>query len=193
MRFLGEFETLKMVEQGNKVHCGVECTEGQLLIYLIRRGTMIEKEQLCIWLQELCTQLDAYHRCRHRAYQYISPYAIIISEDNKVKLLDLESKENESVLIYMQKNVIREAFGKHKGIRKTKIPTDYYSLGKTMQFVIANGKINPEINMIESHIFYRIIQKCLEESTKNQFQSIEEIQNQIPKIKKKSKSGQKIP
>ncbi|MFI3208290.1 MAG: hypothetical protein R3Y40_04075 [Eubacteriales bacterium] len=187
MWFQGEYETLKMIEQGGRVHCGTDYTEGELLIYLIKKRELISKEQLFTWLNELCTQLDAYHRCRHRAYQYVNPYAILISDDDKVKLLDLESQDNESILIYMQKNIIRESFGRQNGIKRAKIYTDYYSFGKTLQFIMAHGNIYPEINIIETHIISKIIRKCLKEVSENQYQNIKEIQNQIPKTKQMKK------
>ncbi len=185
MQFQGRFETLKMIEQGNRVYCSTDSCEGRLLIYLIRKKEEIPKEQLMTWLKELCIQLDGYHKFRHRAYQYVNPYAVVITDSQEIKLLDLESETNESVLIYLQKSIIRESFGKTSGIRRTRIPTDYYSFGKTLQFIMSQGNIFPEISIIESYLFSKIIRKCLEESVENQYKNIKEVQNQIPKIKKK--------
>lgn len=183
MQFQGRFETLKMVEQGNKVYCNTDSCEGKLLIYLIRKGELISKEQLVMWLRDLCSQLENYHRFRHRAYQYVNPYAVVVTGNNEIKLLDLDAEENESVLIYLQKSIIRESFGKTSGIRRTRIPTDYYSIGRTLQFIISQGNIVPPINFIESYTFSKIIRRCLEETSENQYQNIKEIQEQIPKIK----------
>lgn len=183
MRFQGKFETIKVIEQSGKVRCCTDDTEGQLLMNLITKEEFISKDQLWKWLDQLCCQIDSYHRCYHRAYQYINPYAILITKDNLVKLLDLETQENEMILIYMQKAIIRESFSRNGNIKKTKVYTDFYSLGKTLQFILAQGNINPSINAVESYVLSKTIKKCLEEPSEIVFQNIKEIQSQLPKSK----------
>lgn len=192
MRFQGEFETLKMVSQGGKVRCSTELVEGQLLMYLIRNEEEIIKNQLWLWLHNLCIEIEAYHRCYHRAYQYINPYTILIIKNQEIKLLDLDAQENEMVLLYMQKSIIRESFSKNGNIKRTKIYNDFYSLGRTLQFLLSQGNVIPQINVIESYQLSKIIKKCLEEPSENTYQNLKEIQNQLPRIKKVNKT-KKLP
>lgn len=183
MQFQGEFETLKMIEQGGKVNCYTEYAEGELLMSLVRRKEVIAKSQLWKWLNEICVQVNAYHRCYHRAYQYINPYTILVCKDQSIKLLDLESRENENILIYLQKNIIRESFSRSGNLKKSRIYTDFYSFGKTLQFILSKGNIFPQVNFLESHQLSKIIKKSLEELSENTFQNFKEIQKQLPKIK----------
>ncbi len=183
MWFQGEFETFKMIEQDGKVTCCTDYTDGCLLIRLIQRNEIIDKNQLWKWLNEICYQLDAYHRCYHRAYQYVNPYTILVSKEKTIKLLDLDTQENEKVLIYLQRSIIRESFSKGGNIKRTRICADYYSLGRTLQFIVAQGNIIPSINVMESYSLSKIINKCLEETSEIAFQNIKEIQKQLPKIK----------
>ncbi len=186
MRFQGEFETIKMIEQAGKVTCCTEHAEGQLLMYYIHKKEPIEKEQLWRWLHSICTQLYAYHRCYHRAYQYVNPYTFLLTNENTIKLLDLDDQSNESVLIYLQKNIIRESFSRANSLKRTKVYTDFYGFGKTLQFILSQGNVTPQVNRAESYKLSKIIKKCLENTSEITFQNIKEIQNQLPKIKKTS-------
>lgn len=183
MRFQGVFGTLKMVEQNGKVHSGVEIVEGELLVYYIAHHPSIPKIQFMKWMNELCIQLTAYHKCFERAYQYVNPYAMVISKDEKLHLLDLDTSENEEILIHMQKRVISESFHRNGSVKRTRINTDFYSFGKTLQFLIAQATFVPQINVMESHSYSKVIQKCLNVSSDDTYQTIKEIQKEIPKIK----------
>lgn len=183
MVYQGEIPILKMKEQGGRVNCYTEYREGILLIDIILKGETISKSQLWKWLQDIGVQIESYHRCYHRAYLYLNPYTIFITSSNKIRLLDLESQENEAMFIYLQKTILRESFHKNSNIKQTKIYTDFYSMGKTLQFIVSQGNICPSINWREYYQLSKVVKKCIEESSQNQNLSIKEIQKQISKLK----------
>ena len=183
MRFQGDFETYKFVDHGGKIQSVLDYIEGESLFYKIQNSVQFSKAQLFKWLNELCMQLEYYHKHKHHAYQYLNPYTIIITKDHRIRLLNLDSKENEDILIYIQKVVIRDLFYYQSNSKRNKIYTDYYSLGKLLQFLLSCGNFIPRLKVRETRIFSKIIQKCLSNDSETQFQNMKQLQKKFPKVK----------
>ena len=183
MRFQGDFETFKFVDHGGKIQSVMDYIEGESIFYKIQNSVQFSKAQLLKWLNELCMQLEYYHKYKHHAYQYLNPYTIIVTKDQQIRLLNMDSKENEDILIYIQKAVIKNLFYYQSNSKRNKIYTDYYSLGKLLQFLLSSGDFTPCLKIRETRIFSKIIQKCLSNDSENQFQNMKQLQNKFPKVK----------
>ena len=191
MRFQGDFETFKFVDHGGQIQSVMDYIEGESLFYKIQNSVQFSKAQLFKWLNELCMQLEYYHKYKHHAYQYLNPYTIIITKDHRIRLLNMDSKENEDILIYIQKAVIKDLFYYQSNSKRNKIYTDYYSLGKLLQFLLSSGDFTPRLKVRETRIFSTIIQKCLSDDSENQFQNMKQLQKKFPKVKEVSKKNSK--
>lgn len=61
-------------------------------------------------------QLEQYYRCGNEdaAYGYVNPYAVIITGDGMLCLLDINEPENEELLKQMKKKKLRMPFCKER-------------------------------------------------------------------------------
>lgn len=130
-------------------------------------------------------QIELYHRCRsNQCYRYVNPFSVLVTRDNKILLLDLDAESNEFVLRNMQKRAMRNHFVKpiiH--IREnTKVSLDLYGYGKTIQFILANTKVEPSLTKREENRLEKIIEKCLGENPKKQYEDFRQIQKDLPVI-----------
>ena len=93
------YEVLKFIEHGTQCRQSMDCEKGDLLIYYLRENRQMEKETLFEWFRQIGISADQFHRCRGgRRYRYLNPCSIVVAEDGRVYLLDLEAPENESVM-----------------------------------------------------------------------------------------------
>ena len=75
----------------------------------IKQGIRVEKETVFEWIRQLSKQLEQYYRCGNEdaAYGYVNPYAVIITGDGMLCLLDINEPENEELLKQMKKKNIK--------------------------------------------------------------------------------------
>lgn len=139
-------------------------------------------------------QIELYHRCRSdQCYRYVNPFSVLVTRDDKILLLDLEAESNEFVLRNMQKRAMRNHFVKpiiH--IREnTKISLDLYGYGKTIQFILANTNVEPSLTKREENRLEKIIEKCLGENPKKQYEDFSQVQKELPTISNWSQNKRK--
>lgn len=176
---------IKFIEHGGRCRPTMDYVPGELLIYRLKRCPEAEKELVFDWMRELLRQIELYHRCRgNQCYRYVNPFSVLVTRENKILLLDLEAESNEFVLRNMQKRAMRNHFVKpiiH--IREnTKITLDLYGYGKTIQFILANTNVEPSLTKREENRLEKIIQKCLGENPKKQYEDLKQVQKELPTI-----------
>lgn len=165
----------------------MDCVSGELLIYRVRRCREIDKEVLLGWFRKLIVQIEQYHRCQNnRCYRYVNPYSVLITEEDDVFLLDLEAESNLFVLKSMQKRAMRDHFVKPIIHIKesTKLSLDLYGYGKTIQFVLASMNVTPALTRWEEYRLAKIIEKCLDENPKKQYENLKQVEKELPSVRK---------
>ncbi len=161
---------------------------GELLIYRLKRCPEMEKALLFDWMKQLLYQLELFHRCRgNESYRYLNPYSVLVTQEERLFLLDLEAESNEFVLRNMQKRAMRNHFVKPIiNIREnTRISLDLYGYGKTIQFILANVNVEPSLTKREENRLEKIIDKCLCENQKNQYEDLKQIKKELPSIQER--------
>lgn len=161
---------------------------GELLIYRLKRCPEIEKPLLFDWMRQLLSQLELFHRCRsNENYRYLNPYSVLVTREEKLLLLDLEAESNGFVLRNMQKRAMRSHFVKPVvNIREnTKISLDLYGYAKTIQFILANVIVEPSLTKREENRLERIIDKCLCENQKKQYEDLNQMKKELPSVQER--------
>ncbi|SHJ52470.1 protein kinase family protein [Hespellia stercorisuis] len=185
MEELEGYEVIRFLEHDGRCHVSMDFVKGQLLIRHLKEEPQVTKAQLFEWLRSLARQIEQYHRCRkNQCYRYLNPESILVREDKKLLFLDLAAVSNEFVIRDMQKRVMRRHFVK-KVLTMSgnpRLETDLYSLGKSMQYILAHTQVEPPLSRTEEHQLSKIISKCLGENPKRTYQDFNQIQKEIPRI-----------
>ncbi len=174
----------------------MDCVQGELLIYRIKRCPEMEKSVLFSWMRQLATQIEQYHRCRNnKCYRYINPYSVLVTRDDKILLLDLEAESNAFVMKSMQKRAMRSHFVKPIVHIKenSRISLDLYGYSKTIQFLLASTYVAPALTCLEKRRLLKMIEKCLNENSKKQYEDMKQVEKELPYVKEvkeqKSRKG----
>ena len=176
------YEVLKFIEHGAQCRQSMDCEKGDLLIYYLQENRQLEKETLFEWFRQIGISADQFHRCRGgRKYRYLNPYSIVVAEDGRVYLLDLEAPENESVMKKMQQRTVRKHFvktasGEEHGLAGD---PDLFGYGRTMQFVLAYTSVVPQLTGREEKRLEKIIERCTE-FPRNRYSEIRQAAADIP-------------
>ena len=183
------YNVLKLVMQGNRCYVSTDYIRGKPLIYWLKYHPGIPKEQFYRWISEILRSLEYFHQTQGApSYQYVNPYSIIVSEEQKLFLLDAGNKKHEDMLHLMQRRMVREHFlsTANQYYQKASVREDIYGLGKTLQYLIASAEITPSLSKREEKKLQKIISKCLNQKSKKSYQNIREISEHFPKrIEKK--------
>ncbi len=182
---VANYDVLKFIEHGGRCRPAMDYLPGELLIYRLKRCPEVEKALLFDWIKQLLYQLELFHRCRnHESYRYLNPYSVLVTQEEKLLLLDLEAESNEFVLRNLQKRAMRNHFVKPVvNIREnTKISLDLYGYAKTIQFILANVNVEPSLTKREENRLEKIIDKCLCENQKKQYEDLKQIKKELPSI-----------
>lgn len=161
----------------------MDLVQGELLIYKVRDNPQIERKTLFEWIRQLLEQLLQYHRCHNNQnYRYLNPYSVLVTKEGKILLLDLEAESNEFVLHNLQKRAMRTHFVKPvvhimdgAGER-----LDLHGYGKTLQFILANTKVEPSLSRSQENKLEKIIEKCLNENPGKQYKELKQIEKELP-------------
>ncbi len=177
------YEVIKFIEHGNRCRPVMDSVPGELLIYRLKRCPEVEKACLFRWIGGFVYQIEQFHRCRNdQSYRYINPYSVLITREEKLLLLDLEAESNAFVLKNMQTRAMRNHFIRPAALagEQTKIACDLYGYAKTIQFLLANAHVTPSLTKWEEHRFEKIIEKCLCENPRKQYENFKQIQKELP-------------
>ncbi len=190
------YDVLKFIEHGGRCRPAMDYVQGELLIFRLKRCREMEKTLLFEWMRELLRQLEQFHKCfGNRGYRYMNPYSVLVTEEGKLLLLDLEAESNEFVLRNMQKRAMRDHFVKPiVQIREnTKLSLDLYGYAKTIQFILANVQVEPSLTSREENRLEKIIDNCLCKNSKKQYEDFKRIQRELPTARRQQwEIGKKI-
>ncbi|MCB6203604.1 hypothetical protein [Extibacter muris] len=177
------FDVLRLIEHNRSCYVSSEFVQGRSLIQWLKYHPNIPKEQLFSWMYEIMRQLQLFHRLRGRpCYQYVNPYSIIISGEEKLYLLDAGAQSSEMLIRKMQRKAVRDNFlpQEENIYRKASIGLDIYGLGRTWQYMLSVTDPAPALTKREARRLRKIISRCLSRQSKHTYRSIEDIQKHFP-------------
>ena len=181
------YDVLRLIEHGQICYISSENVQGRTLARYLKYHPVMEKKEMFLLLKAIAEQLELIHRCRgNPCYQYVNPYSIILAEDGRVYFLDMKAETNRKQVVFMQRRDMREYFlpPEENYYQNASKELDIYGLGKTFQYILASSETEPHLNRWEEHRLQSIISKTM--GTKGSYyQSVSEIQKQIPKWKEK--------
>ena len=181
------YDVLRLIEHGQICYISSENVQGRTLARYLKYHPVMEKKKMFLLLKAIAEQLELIHRCRgNPCYQYVNPYSIILAEDGRVYFLDMKAETNRKQVVFMQRRDMREYFlpPEENYYQNASKELDIYGLGKTFQYILASSETEPHLNRWEEHRLQSIISKTM--GTKGSYyQSVSEIQKQIPKWKEK--------
>ena len=180
------YEVLKFIEHGARCRQSMDCVRGSLLICYLRDNPEVEKEILFEWFRQIGVSLDQFQRCRNGGrYRYLNPYSIVVGENKKVYLLDLEAPENEPVMKKMQNRAVRNHFIRQTAgaVMGVAGDADLYGYGKTMQFVLAYAVVTPKLTRREEKRMSRVISRCTE-NLRSRYSKARQAADDIPSAAK---------
>lgn len=186
------YDVLRIVTHGGRCYMSADYVRGKPLIVWLKYHPQISRTQLYQWIRELIMDLEHFHQCRgNPCYQYVNPYSIIMSEDEKLYLLDLGSREQEEMIHLMQRRHVRENFlsPENQYYQKVSVREDIYGLGKTIQYLLSAVDVEPALKKMEEIRFQKIISRCLNQDSKKSYQTIQELSEHFPKEKKQKKKN----
>ena len=100
------YEVLKFIEHGTTCRRSLDCVQGVSLIRRMKTHPGMDRRGLLVWFREIARCVDQYHRSGSgQDYRYLNPYSIIVTEEDGLRLLDLEAPDNASVIKQMQKRI----------------------------------------------------------------------------------------
>lgn len=178
------YDVLKFVEHGGKCRASMDCERGRLLIQRLGDSRGITKEQLFKWFKQLVCELEKYHRYQNgKCYRYLNPYSILVTEEEKIMLLDLSSKSSGFVFKNMQMPAMRKHFlSPASAVENTAPDEEFYNLGKTIQFMLARTEDYITLTRRETYLLSRIIDKCLGENPKKKYKNLKQVHKELPNI-----------
>ena len=90
------YEVLRFVEKGTECQSGIDCLQGELLIYYLRDNTQLDKAVLFEWFRQIAGEIRKYQQSRRgQNYRCLTPYSIVVTEEGELLLLNPDAQENE--------------------------------------------------------------------------------------------------
>ena len=177
-----DYAVLRFVDQNGWSYMVNDYAKGCSLMEYIKQGTRVEKETVLDWIRQLSKQLEQYYRCGNEdaAYGYVNPYAVIITGDGMLCLLDINEPGNEELLKQMKKKKLRMLFVRKERVlsQKTERSDDLYGLAKIMEFT-AEKCLDPKaFTRKEERVWKRMLGKCYS-SGKNAIKVLKNMQKEI--------------
>ena len=145
----------------------MDCVQGTILLNYLKENPQIERGMLISWFRELAVSVDQYHRSHGRQnYRYLNPCSVIVSEEETLFLLDMEARDNETVMKRMQKRAVRNHFVKpiYEIGTAGNNDADLFAYGRTIQFILAYSEVYPELSRWDENRLSRVIGRCTGES-----------------------------
>ena len=190
------YEVLKFIEHGTTCRRSLDCVQGVSLIRRMKTHPGMDRRGLLVWFREIARCVDQYHRSGSgQDYRYLNPYSIIVTEEDGLRLLDLEAPDNASVIKQMQTGAVRDHFVRpvyDLGISRNH-EADLFAYGKTIQFMLAYTEVRPSLTRLEEMKLQRVISRCTGESGKrySDFGQVLKALPQIPEAEFAKPQGKK--
>ncbi|MFV0364572.1 MAG: hypothetical protein ACK5LL_16000 [Suipraeoptans sp.] len=155
------YNVFRFIEQGSVCHIGSDYIEGSPMITYLKYHPIITKDVLFKWVKDLEKKLNQFHNTKGHAYDYVSPLSIIVSDDLRVHLVDLDLEENKSIRQKMERNSVKAQFCPRSDSGLASFEVDKYSLGKTIQYILSVSEIEPQLRKHEEYKIKQIIKKSV--------------------------------
>lgn len=152
---------------------------------IVKKGRMSTKE-ICRIAIELCNILEYLHNYKNGIIHLdLKPDNIIISENNKVKLIDFDNakENNKQSLLYGTPGY---APPEQYVNGMVSVRSDVYSLGVIIFFMVNNGNLDLEIEKVNYHQLYPIIRKCIRHSNILRYENVVILRKDLERIIKKT-------
>ena len=176
-----------IIDNGNVIYIVEDFVEGETLEALVEADGAQSEELVVDWAKQICEALDYLHtRTPPIIYRDMKPANVMLTPEGKIRVIDFgiareykEHSQKDTTSLGTRAYAPREQFG-----GKTDARSDIYSLGVTMfQLVtgldpcVATTEIKPvrQINPALSEGIETIIQKCVQASPENRYQSCVEL------------------
>lgn len=188
------YDVLKLIEQNQYSYAGSECVSGMPLPEWLKYHPQMEKEQLFCWISAMFAGLGQIHRCRGTpCYRYVNPYSLIVDEGQKIWFLDFGADANAEQEKRMQRRIIREYFlpPEESYYQQESVQLDYYGLGKTLQYLLAQAGPEPRMTKREERKCRRLIETCTDWTHSRSAQEYLQLSKFIPKWRGTSKGKHK--
>lgn len=179
------YEVVRFVEHGGRCRVVMDCVPGTLLVYRLLEKESITRSVVLEWFHMLAAELDKCQRARRgQCYRYLNPYSVLVTENERIRLLDLSAASNDFVFQILQRPVMREHFIKPAvlGGGSSRAAVDLYCMGKTMQYVLSQTERQVEFTRREEYVLQRVIEKCLGEKERKNYENLKQVQRELPKV-----------
>lgn len=103
-----EYDIIKMVQHGKYCERIQDTIFGQTLIYWLKYHPQTAKEELWNLMRKMLLQITWFHKYGEKqTYGYLSPYSVIVKEDEEIYLLDLEAEGSRETVRQIQSRTVR--------------------------------------------------------------------------------------
>lgn len=191
------YEVLKFIEHGTNCRRSLDCVQGVSLMGWMKVRPCMDRREMLIWFREIALCIDQYHRSGSgQDYRYLNPYSVIVTEENRLMLLDLEAPDNASIIKQMQTGAVRDHFVRpvcDLGISRNH-EVDLFAYGKMIQFMLAYMQIQPAFTKMDEMRLERVICRCIGESGKRygDFTQVLKALPQIPGVASQKEREKKL-
>lgn len=187
---------LRFIAQNNYCHMIHDYVEGHTVMEYAKENVILEKKKIFSFIKELAVQMEQFYKCEEEvAYGYLNPYAVIVTEDEKVSLLDIWAEENKEQLERMQKKKIRALFVSPEYVlsQRKRREDDLYGFGKTVQFLVENCCGRNVLTYRENYVLQKIYGKCLsgEKADVSKWKTIQKLAEKL--LVERKKEGRLFP
>ncbi len=131
-----------------------------MLFSWVKYHPQMEKNQLYAWITSLFDMLEAYHKSGAKAYHFVSPLSVVVTPSQELCLLDLEAASSRQLRTRMERRSFKEQF--YPGAEKfyPDHESDYYSLGMTIQFILASTEPKEGFTKKEEYQLRHLLRAC---------------------------------
>ncbi|MGF7012410.1 tetratricopeptide (TPR) repeat protein [Lachnospiraceae bacterium PF1-21] len=154
------YEVLRLVSHGDSCHVGSDLVTGTMLFSWVKFHPQIPKEQLFTWIATLFAMVEAYHKSGAKAYNFISPLSIVVTEKEELRLLDLEVPSSRPQRTRMERRSFKEQFYPGEEKFYPDHDSDYYSLGMTILYLLASLQPEKTLSKKEEIYLKHLISQC---------------------------------
>lgn len=179
-----EYAVVRFLDQNGYCHMVSDYVKGYSLMQYVKMELCVSKKCMFRWMTELAHQMEQYSKCEEEnAYGYVNPYAVIVTEEERILLLDAGDQESEVLVKRMQKKKVRALFVRRKRVLSQRVERedDFYGFAKTIQFMAAKLPTDDVITRKEERILRKVVDRCLE-GKKADVREWKEIQKELRKL-----------
>lgn len=188
-----EYAVIRFLNQNGYCHMVSDYVKGYSLMQCVKMEIPVTKKCLIQWMAELAYQMEQYSRCeREKAYGCMNPYAVIVTEEEKILLLDTADRESEDTVRRMRKKKVRTLFVRRNHVLSQRMDKedDWYGFGKTMQFMREKIHLEERLTKREEWKLRRIENRCLE-GKRAGIREWKDLQRELQRLIKEAKTGKK--